>query len=176
MSGFCESDVFRLAYLDTTMAVFALAQDLHTPPLDCQTVQIPPPVATASRWERYNNYAIAGRIYLSLGRLEESERAWRQAVTVFGDGPETHLAFGQLRRIQGRLGEAEREIRTAVRELPSAETFGALANLLLWEGRAPEADEYLRATAARTSRPFQWWITIGRNELTLERPQEALDA
>jgi tetratricopeptide (TPR) repeat protein len=87
-----------------------------------------------------------------------------------------HLAFAEMRRVQGRLGEAEREFRMAVKDLPVATTFGALGNLLTWEGRAPEADEYLRAAAARTPRGFEQWMMVGRNDLLMERPQEALDA
>jgi tetratricopeptide (TPR) repeat protein len=176
MQGFCQSGAFRLAYLDDAMAVFTRAEDLHTPPLDCRTVQVPPPAATASRWERYNTFATAGRIYFLLGRYQEAERAWRQASEVFGEGAEMHLAFAEMRRVQGRLGEAEREFRMAVKDLPVATTFGALGNLLTWEGRAPEADEYLRAAAARTPRGFEQWMMVGRNDLLMERPQEALDA
>jgi tetratricopeptide (TPR) repeat protein len=174
--AFCDSPVFRLAYLDESMAVFTLPEDLRTPPLDCQTVQIAPPSATASAWARYNTYTVAGRIYYTMGRLDEADRAWRQAAAVFADGPEVHLNLGHLRQSQGRLGEAEREFRMAVQELPISSTFAVLSNLLAAEGRAPEAIECLRASAARNQQPFLQWLAIGRNELVAGQPQEALDA
>jgi hypothetical protein len=174
--AFCDSHTFRLAYLDESMAVFAHPEDLRTPPLDCQTVQIAPPAATASRWDRYNTYAIAGKIYFTFGRCDEAERAWRQAAAVAGEIAEMHLNFGHLREAQRRLGEAEREYRMAVRDFPSAQTYRTLGGLLTAEGRAPEAVECLRASAARDARPFAQWLMIAGNELASERPQEALDA
>jgi tetratricopeptide (TPR) repeat protein len=87
-----------------------------------------------------------------------------------------HLGLGELRQAQGRLREAETEFRTAVREYPSAPTYGVLGTVLTLEGRPEEAVESLRASAARDARPLVQWLMIGRNELAAGRPLRSLEA
>lgn len=174
--AFCESSTFHLVYLDSVSAVFTRAEDPATPALDCKTVRMPPPRADASPWDRYNALAAAGRVYCSLERYQEAEQSWRAAAEVFGDGAEMRLNFGELLLRQKRMSEAEREYRAALALHPTAGTFAALGGFLSDEERIPEANQLLRAAAARESRPFGTWLRIARNELTLNRPAEALDA
>jgi tetratricopeptide (TPR) repeat protein len=180
VKSFCESDQFRLAYLDETAAVFVTANSL--PPitpglaLDCRTAPLNPPAASASTWDRYQFYANAGKLYYALERDKEADQAWQQALALFPDDPALHLDIGQLRHVQGRLGDAEQEFRRAIDLRPTAVSWYALGDLLTQQGKDPEAMECFQESALRSIRPHEAWAAMARSALAAQRPLQALAA
>jgi tetratricopeptide (TPR) repeat protein len=181
---FCDSTEFRLAYLDETAAVFVGADSLpnskanskESPALDCRSAALTAPAPSASAWDRYQFYANAGKLYYALERDAEAEQAWQQAAAIFPDDPSLHLDIGQLRHVQGRLSDAEREFRLAIELRPAPVTWYALGDLLSQQGRPFEAMECFRQSALRDARPHEAWAAMGRSALAAQRPLEALDA
>ncbi len=173
---FCDSPEFRLAYLDETAAVFVDAGSLQRPALDCRTAALTAPAPSASSWDRYEFYANAGKLYYALERDAEAEQAWQQAAAIFPDDPSLHLDLGQLRHVQGRLADAEREFRQAIQLRPAPVFWYALGDLLAQQGRPFEAMECFRESALRNARPHEAWAAMARSALAAQRPVEALVA
>jgi tetratricopeptide (TPR) repeat protein len=176
VKAFCDSPDFRLAYLDDTAAVFEDAASLKGPALDCRTAALPAPPATASAWDRYQFYANSGKLFYALERDTEAEQAWEQAAAIFPDDPSLHLDIGQLRHVQGRLPDAEREFRRSIELRPSPVAWYALGDLLTRQKRDFEAMECFRQSASRDGRPHEAWAAMGRAALAAQRPLQALDA
>jgi tetratricopeptide (TPR) repeat protein len=180
VTTFCDSSEFRLVYLDETAAVFVDAASLpslkQAPGLDCRTAPLTAPASSASAWDRYQFYANAGKLYYALERDAEAEQAWQQAAAIFPDDPALHLDIGQLRHVQGRLPDAEREFRLALQLRPTAVTWFALGDLLAQQGRNFEAMECFRESALRNVHPHEAWAAMARSALAAQRPLQALAA
>jgi tetratricopeptide (TPR) repeat protein len=83
---------------------------------------------------------LLGRIYLRLGRDEEASREIVDAVARWPDSAVAHHAAGLLRVRQGRLGEAEVSLNTAVRLDPRVPGLQELlGRVLLRLGRTDQA-------------------------------------
>jgi tetratricopeptide (TPR) repeat protein len=143
--------------------------------LNCRTAPLTPPAPSASAWARYQFYANAGKLYYALERDAEADQAWEQARAIFDDDSSLHLDIGQLRHAQGRLPEAEREFRQAIRLRPTPTAYYALADLLAQERRPFEAVEYFHESAMRDARPHEAWAAMGRSAMEAQRPAQALD-
>jgi tetratricopeptide (TPR) repeat protein len=174
--NFCNSPDFRLAYLDDTAAVFVDAHSLPNTALDCRTAMLSPPPASASAWDRHEFYANAGKLYYALERDWEAEQSWQQALAIFPDDPSMHLDMAGLRRSQGHLDQAEREIRLAIHLRPTAVSWYVLGDLMTQRKRPIEAMKCFRESALRDARPHEAWLALGRSALAAQRPQDALDA
>ena len=177
VKAFCDSDEFRLAYVDETAVVFVDADSLPgLKALDCRSFALNVPSPSASTWDRYQFYANAGKLYFALERDAEAEQAWQHAAAIFPDDSALHLDIGRLRHIQGRLPEAEQEYRQAIQLLPSPASWYALGDLLSHQGRDVEAMECFRESALRNARPHEAWAALGRSALAAQRPLQALEA
>jgi tetratricopeptide (TPR) repeat protein len=180
VKSFCESDQFRLVYLDETAAVFVTADSLPMMALgqglDCRTAVLNPPAPSASAWDRYQFYANSGKLYYALERDNEADQAWQQALTIFPDDAALHLDVGQLRHVQGRLGDAEREFRRALDLRPTAVSWYALGDLLTQQGKDLEAMECFQESALRSTQPHEAWAAMARSALAAQRPLQALAA
>ncbi len=71
----------------------------------------------------YNNL---GNAYLALGKLRESEEAFRAAIRLEGRLPAAHYGLGVVLQRQGRSDEARASLRTA-REIDPESPFGQAA-------------------------------------------------
>ena len=80
-----------------------------------------------------------GLTYESIGRVDDAMRMYQESVRV-GPSTEVYLAGARLLYLQGRLGECERWIRSALEHEPeSRDAHFELARLLLREERFEQA-------------------------------------
>jgi tetratricopeptide (TPR) repeat protein len=94
--------------------------------------------------------ALKGDCFLGLGRREEAEAAFREAVRRQPDAPEGHLGIGRIHSLRGEFGEAVRAFERArelFRDLPRghlalAEAYAARRE---WDKAIASADAFLTA-------------------------------
>jgi tetratricopeptide (TPR) repeat protein len=119
-----------------------------------------------------------GRAWLSLAhvleasKLEESVNAYREALQLQPNTPDTHLALGSVLERQNDSKGAEEQyqralaLASAVSDGSSQEIAGqavtALANLYMLEERFPEAEAMLRKLAAASSGDAILHLQLGR--------------
>lgn len=176
LKAFCQSNLFRLVYLDETAAVFVRGAPSDLPVLDCGSARLAAPPAGAPAAARFNFFANAGKLYYALERDAEAEQAWEQARRIFDDDPSLHLDLGQLRQAQGRLPEAEAEFRRAIALGPTPTEWYALGDLLASQQRYAEAAQCFRQSVARSFGPSESYRALGQSYLALGQPRRALEA
>jgi tetratricopeptide (TPR) repeat protein len=173
----CQSDLFRLVYLDDTGAVFVKASEMTTPALDCRTAKLTTPVESASSDERYRFWVAAGWLYYNLGRPLEALEAFDRARAIFDEDPFWYQMYGLTLALDGKLDEAEKYLRTAIALRPSPQNLDALAILVSKRGRYAEAMDLYKESAARAgSDAWNEWLFYSETALNARLAQDALGA
>jgi len=86
-----------------------------------------------------------GGLYLSSGRIAESERVYRALVTRNPQDADGHIGLGRALAAAGRFEDAERSFRAAVQAEPAFwGAFNALGGFLFSRGKSDEAIEAFR--------------------------------
>jgi tetratricopeptide (TPR) repeat protein/TolB-like protein len=90
-------------------------------------------------------HALRGDAALKVGRLDEAEREFAEAVMIDPLAPEAHAGLAQVYHRQGRAEDAVREYRAALWGRDDAALRVSLARLFLEQKRSAEARTELRA-------------------------------
>ncbi len=178
--AFCQSAAWRPVYMDDVSLIFLRNTTQNRPwidrlQIDCRTRQFTPPQA-ASRSSLHDFYLNSGALLFELHRDQESEQSLRRASALYPEDPNVHLLLASLFQRQQRFREAEQEYRAS---LALNENTGALYSLgLLYanEGRNAEAVTAIERAAKESTKSYDLYMTLGRLQLSLNHPQQALDA
>jgi tetratricopeptide (TPR) repeat protein len=176
LNKFCKSERVKLIYLDETAAVFALASETDLPAIDCKTVKLTPPPASAPEAERYHFWTNAGSIYYQMRRADDSDYAYNQALKIYAEDPVLLQGIGQVRIAQGRWEEGEAAFRRSIKLRPGTVNWQGLGDMLVKHHRPLEAMDAYRQSIARESVGFKEWASLGEAALAAGRPQQALEA
>jgi tetratricopeptide (TPR) repeat protein len=134
-------------------AAWLLARDADSLPADAREA-----FARAAREfvesQRYNadqpDHRLAlGHFYAQRGQLDSAAAEYAAATRLAPSFPQAWVELAEVRRVQGRVTEAEAALREGIRHLPrEAGMYHALGSFLLTVGRARDAVQPF-ATAAR---------------------------
>jgi len=178
--AFCQSASWRPVYMDEVSTVFVRNTPQNSPwvdrlRIDCRTQPLNPP-AGASRPALYDFYLDSGALFLELHRDQESERALRQAATLYPEDPNAHLLLASLFQRQQRYGEADQEYRLSIARNENSGALYSLGLLYAAQGRYQPAVEVIGRAANESTDPLDMFMTLGKLELALKDPEKALAA
>lgn len=80
-----------------------------------------------------------GSMYFKLGKLDEAERSYREAIADFAGQHQAHAGLGAVLAARGRTGEAIESYKRAQAIVPLPQYSGALADLFTVAGKPEEA-------------------------------------
>jgi tetratricopeptide (TPR) repeat protein len=80
-----------------------------------------------------------GSMYFKLGKLDEAERAYRDAIEAFPGQHQAHAGLGAVLAARGRSAEAVASYNRAQSIVPLPQYSGALADLFTAAGKAEDA-------------------------------------
>jgi len=178
--AFCQSATWRPVYMDDVSLVFLRntlqnRSRLDRLQIDCQTQQLTPPAA-ASRPELYDFYLNSGALFLELHRDQEAEQSLRHASVLYPEDPNVHLLLASLFLRKQRNREAEQELRASIALNENSGASYSLGLLYANEGRNAEAAEAIERAAKESTEPLDMYMALGKLQLALHRPEQALDA
>ena len=178
--AFCHSAVWRPVYMDDVSLVF-LRNTLQNRPwidrlqIDCRTQQLTPPNA-ASRPALYDFYLNSGALLFELHRDLESEQSLRRASALYPEDPNVHLMLASLFQRQQRFRDAEQEYLASLALSESSGALYSLGLLYAGEGRNLEAVSAIERAAKESTKPYDLYMTLGKLQIALNHPQQALAA
>ncbi len=178
--SFCQSETWRPVYMDDVSIVLLRNTPQNRPwidrlQIDCQTQQLTPPTP-ASRVALYDFYLNSGAIYFELHRDQEAEQSLRRSAALYPEDPNAHLLLASLFQQQQRFSEAEQEYGTSLALNKNSGALYSLGCLYANDGRIGEAVEAIEQAAKESTEPFDMYMTLGRLQIALNRPNEALAA
>lgn len=178
--AFCESASWRPVYMDDVSLVFLRNTPQNRPwidrlQIDCRTQPLAPPAA-ASRPVLYDFYLNSGALFFTLQRDRESERSLRSASALYPESPSVHLLLASLFQRERSYAEAEREYRASIALNENGGAWYSLGLLYAAEGRNLEAVEAIRRAARESTKPLTMYMTLGKLQIALNHPEQALVA
>jgi tetratricopeptide (TPR) repeat protein len=178
--AFCQSAAWRPVYMDDVSLVFLRNSPLNRPwidrlQIDCRTQQLTPPAA-ASRGALYDFYLDSGALFFELQRFQESEESLRRASALYPEDPNAHLLLASLFQREQRYREAEREYRASLALNQNSGALYSLGLLYANEGRNIEAVEAIERAAKESTEPLDMYMTLGKLQIALNHPEQALAA
>ncbi|MGO9404050.1 MAG: hypothetical protein ACLPVW_11335 [Terriglobales bacterium] len=178
--AFCQSTTWRPVYMDDVSLVFLRNTPQNRPwigrlQIDCRTQQLTPPAA-APRPASYDFYLDSGALFFELHRDQESEQSLRRASALYPEDPNAHLLLASLFQHQQRYREAEQEYRTSLALNQNSGALYSLGLLYANQGRNVEAVEAIEAAAQESTEPLDMYMTLGKLEIGLNHPEQALVA
>ena len=178
--AFCMSKTWRPVYMDDVSLVFLRDTPQNRPwidrlQIDCLTQQLTPP-AGASRAALYDFYLNSGALFSELLRDRESEQSLRRATALYPEDPNVHLLLATLFQHEKRYREAEQEYRASLARNQDSGALYALGCLYANEGHKVEAVEAIERAASESLEPFDMYRTLGKLQIALKHPEEALAA
>ena len=177
---FCQSTNWRPVYMDDVSLVFlrntpSNSSWLNRLALDCSTKPISPP-SSASRSVLHEFYVNSGELLSVLHRDRESEASLQHADESYPGDPTVHLLKGLLFEREHRNAEAEQEYRTSLAINENGGVWYSLGRLYGSEGRNSEALAALKRAAGLSLQPFDIYMTMGKLQLVLNQPEQALSS
>jgi tetratricopeptide (TPR) repeat protein len=177
---FCQSANWRPIYMDDVSMVFLRNTPDNSPwiqrlQIDCSTQALTPPIA-ASRSALHEFYLNSGELFFIFHRDRDAEEALGHAAEFNLDDPNVHLLRGLLFARQQQYPEAELELRTSLAINENGGVWNSLASVYGGEGRNEAALEALEHAAGLALQPFNTYMTMGKLQITLNHPQDALAA
>jgi tetratricopeptide (TPR) repeat protein len=181
LSSFCDAQHWRPVFLDAFGAVFLrvapeTADLIHRLEVDCRTVQIADPPATATGPEQFRYLINTGTILIILDRNAEAMQRLEKAQRIFADNAFLHYAKGIALGNMGFMQDSERELLTSVRLGSVDDAPSALARAYDDGGRYAEEADVLKSAADRSNKSHWLYLTLGNAELKLGRADLALAA
>jgi tetratricopeptide (TPR) repeat protein len=178
--AFCQSANWRPVYMDDVSLVFLRNTPQNRPwierlQIDCRTQKLTPPSA-ASRPVLYDFYLNTGALFLELQRDQESEQSLRRASALYPEDPNVHLLLAALYQNRQRYREAEQEYRASIALTENNGALYYLGVLYAAEGRNVEAVEAIERAAKESTEPLDMYMTLGKLQIALHHPQQALAA
>src|SRR5208337_175688 len=178
--AFCRSATWRAVYMDDVSLVFVRDTPQNRPlierlQIDCRTQPLTPP-ASAARPALYDFYLDSGALFFELQRDRESEESLHRASQLYPEDPNVHLLLASLFQRRQGYREAEQEYLTSIALNENSGTLYSLGLLYASEGRNPEAVGAIDRAARESTEPLDMYMTLGRLQLALHHPEEALAA
>lgn len=178
--AFCQSATWRPVYMDDVSLVFLRNTPQNRPwidrsQIDCRTQQLTSP-ASASRPALYDFYLNSGALLFELHRDQESEESLRRASALYPEDPNVHLLLASLLQRQQRYRETEQEYRASIALNQSSGALYSLGCLYAYEGRNVEAVEAIERAAKESTEPLDIYMTLGKVQIALNHPDQALAA
>ena len=122
----------------------------------------------------YNNL---GNVLHELGRLDEAEARYKQAIAIKADFAEAHKNLGNTLAAIGKLSEAQESYKIAILSKPdNAEAHNNLAVALLTQGSLKEAEASLRQATALDPNYAEAHSNLGITLRELGRLEEAKES
>jgi len=113
---------------------------------------------------------------LELHRDQEAEQSLRHASVLYPEDPNVHLLLASLFLRKQRNREAEQELRASIALNENSGASYSLGLLYANEGRNAEAAEAIERAAKESTEPLDMYMALGKLQLALHRPEQALDA
>ncbi|MGA2920870.1 MAG: hypothetical protein ABSE28_07175 [Candidatus Sulfotelmatobacter sp.] len=178
--AFCRSATWRPVYMDDVSLVYLRNTPQNRPwidrlQIDCRTQQLAPP-APASRSALYDFYLNSGALLFELHRDQEAADSLRRASALYPEDPNVHLLLALLSQRQQRYRETEQEYRASIALNQSSGALYSLGCLYAFEGRNVEAVEAIERAAKESTEPLEMYMTLGRIQIALNHPEQALTA
>jgi tetratricopeptide (TPR) repeat protein len=178
--AFCQSATWRPVYMDDVSLVFLRNTPQNRPwidrlQIDCRTQQLTPPHG-ASRPALYDFYLNSGALFFELERYQESEASLRRASALYPEDPNVHSLLASLFFVKQSYREAEQEYRASLALNENSGALYPLGLLYVAEGRNVEAAEVIGRAAKESMVPFDMYMTLGKLQITLNHPEQALAA
>ena len=175
---FCQSTSWRPIYMDDVSMVFlrntpANSAWIYRRQIDCSTQAINPP-ASASPAALHEFYFNSGALFYLLHRDQDSMQALSHAEVLYPGDPNVHLLKGLLLERQQQFAEAEQEYRTSLAINENGGVWYSLGRLYGNEGRNTEALQALKRAAGLSLQPFNIYMTLGKLQIALNQPEQAL--
>lgn len=175
---FCQSTSWRPIYMDDVSLVFLRNTPLNSSwsnrlQIDCSKQAINPP-ASASRSALHEFYVNSGALFFVLHRDQDSAEALSHAEALYPGDPNVHLLNGLLFERQQQFAKAEQEYRASLAINENGGVWYSLGRLYGNEGRNAEALQALERAAGLSLQPFNIYMTMGKLQLVLNRPEDAL--
>jgi tetratricopeptide (TPR) repeat protein len=177
---FCQSADWRPIYMDDVSLVFLRntpenSSWINRLQIDCSTRMLAPP-APASRSALHEFYLNSGELFFVLHRDRDAEESLGRADALDPNDPNVHLLKGLLLNRRQQYAEAEQELRASLAINENGGVWNSLASVYGNEGRNEAALQALEHAASLALQPFDIYMTMGKLEITLNRPQDALAA
>jgi tetratricopeptide (TPR) repeat protein len=177
---FCQSASWRPVYMDDVSLVFlrntpgnsSLIRRLQ---IDCSTQALAPP-ASASRSALHDFYLNSGELFFILHRDGDAEESLGRGDALDRGDPNVHLLKGLLFERRQQYAEAEQELRASLAINENGGVWHSLASVYGSEGRNAAALDALEHAAGLALQPFNVYMTMGKLQLTLNHPRDALAA
>ena len=175
---FCRSTNWRPVYMDDVSLVFLRntpgnSSFINRLQIDCATQAINPP-ASASRSALHEFYLNSGTLFFVLHRDQDAMDALGHADALYPGDPNVHLLNGLLFERQGHFAEAEAEYRASLAINENGGVWYALGRLYGNAGRNAEALQALQRAAGLSLQPFNIYLTMGKLQIALNQPEQAL--
>ena len=176
----CQSQQWRPVYMDEVSIVLLRNRTenrrwIDQYGVDCQTHNFAPPVR-ASRGDLSNFDGNAGAILLVLGRKDEARQILTQGEAISPEDPTIHLALARFYDDQQQFEKAEQEFEAAVSiKRDDAVFWSEVGRFYESHGRYAEAREYVSTAAQLSLIPANEYTELGRIDLQLRNPQQALE-
>jgi tetratricopeptide (TPR) repeat protein len=186
LDDYCHGTTWKPVYLDDISILFVrnrpeYADILRRLTVRCGTAALAlPPAARGNSWraraERFNFLMNTASIYYLLSRDAEAFSALQEAAQLFPGDSSLHLVTAQLLHSNNRFPEAEQEYLRAIRTQPSDAAWFALARLYNSEHRYADAVRCIKEAIAYSQVPYDRFRSLGHVYLSMNQPQDALDA
>jgi Tfp pilus assembly protein PilF len=177
--AFCHSTTWHPVYMDDVSLVLLRNTTQNRPwidrlQIDCQTQQLSPS-STASP-ALYDFYLNSGALFFELHRDQQSEESLRRASALYPEDPNAHVLLASLFQRKQRYRDAEQEYLAALRLNQSSGALYSLGCLYASEGRNVEAVEAIERAAKESTAPLDMYMTLGKLQIALNHPEQALAA
>lgn len=175
---FCRSTDWRPVYMDDVSMIFVRnipenSSWVDRLQIDCSTRPITPP-ASASRSVLHDFFLNSGELFFALHRERDAEESLRQADALYGDDPNVHLLKGLLFERGQQYARADQEFRSSLAINENSGVWYTLASLYGEQDRNAAALKALEHAAGLSLQPFNIYMTMGKLQIALNHPEEAL--
>jgi len=177
---FCQSNAWRPVYMDDVSLVFLRntannSSWISRLQIDCSSRSLTPPVGV-SRAALQEFYVNTGELLFLLHRDRAAEEALHQADGLFRQDPNVHLLQGLLYERGQQYAAAEEEFRASLGIHENSGVWYSLGRIYGNQGRNEEALNALEHAAGLALQPFNIYMTMGKLQIVLNRPQDALES
>ncbi|MGB9196049.1 MAG: tetratricopeptide repeat protein, partial [Terriglobales bacterium] len=177
---FCQSTSWRPVYMDDVSLVFLRNTPANSPwisrlQIDCSTQKLSAPVSVP-RSALHDFYLNSAELFFVLHRDRDAEEALSHSSGLYRDDPNVHLLKGLLFARQKQYPEAEQELRASLAINENGGVWYSLAIVYGSQGRNEAALQALKRASGLALQPFNIYMTMGKVELVLNRPEDAMSS
>jgi tetratricopeptide (TPR) repeat protein len=130
----------------------------------------------ASRAALRDFYVNSGELFFILHRDRDAEEALARADAIYREDPNVHLLKGLLFERQQQYANAEREFCASLAINENGGVWGSLASVYGNQGENEAALQALEHAAGLSLQPFSVYMTMGKLQIALNHPEDALSS